>query len=380
MRNEARHGMVENTRRFPTDSANLDLLRAVAVLAVFVCHFWGLRTGRASKWDFMWHLGHLGVLLFFVHTCLVLMWSIGRMRIGGGQLFAVFYVRRFFRIYPLSVFCVLVVSCLSHRWGGLNPICHPGSLTPKRLFFNLTLVSNLYGKWPSDTTAMLTPLWSLPLELQMYLVLPILFIFLRRRAVRWVFVVWLLSVLLALVQPILGTACLVFLFAPCFLGGVVAWRLAEDHFRPRLPGWMWPLAIGATSTIWMLAPPQHAQYYRALFGLCLGLSIPLFREIPWNPIKDTARIVAKYSYGIYLSHFPILLLVFRRLPHHGRITHYFIMALLMLVLPLILYHGIEAPGIHYGKALAGWICRKRIGRDATSMVTPDESSFRPAAS
>src|SRR3981081_1365808 len=83
------------------DSANLDFLRSTAVLLVYFTHLYGIYTGRGMKWDLFWHIGQLGVLIFFVHTCLVLMWSLERSGLQGIKLFAPFYVRRILRLYPL---------------------------------------------------------------------------------------------------------------------------------------------------------------------------------------------------------------------------------------------------------------------------------------
>src|SRR5689334_16455875 len=87
---------------------NLDLLRAFAVLAVVTDH--GLTMVAASLrfevTPFVWHLGRVGVLMFFVHTSLVLMQSMARTPLDGWRLFANFYTRRAFRIYPLSVLCI----------------------------------------------------------------------------------------------------------------------------------------------------------------------------------------------------------------------------------------------------------------------------------
>jgi peptidoglycan/LPS O-acetylase OafA/YrhL len=99
-----------------------------------------------------------------------------------------------------------------------------------------------------------------------------------------------------------------FKYAPCFLGGVVAWRLMRD--TARLPGWLWPLAIVAASLTWMTAAQSYLPLHIAAFGICLGLAIPLFREIPWSHIRTASRITARYSYSIYLSHFPIMVYVF----------------------------------------------------------------------
>src|SRR6266700_312428 len=68
------------TRNRPVfqESANLDLLRSAAVLLVFGVHYYDIRNGGLEKWSLPWHLGQLGVLIFFVHTALVLMWSLER--------------------------------------------------------------------------------------------------------------------------------------------------------------------------------------------------------------------------------------------------------------------------------------------------------------
>src|SRR6185436_18412423 len=68
--------------------ANLDCLRSFAVLAVLIDHLEMMLAsvhGRASA-EFFVKLGHLGVLAFFVHTSLVLMFSLERLQPEGGRL------------------------------------------------------------------------------------------------------------------------------------------------------------------------------------------------------------------------------------------------------------------------------------------------------
>ena len=90
---------------------NLDLLRATAVLLVLVDHVLETIGHKAnlSFHPYNWYLGRLGVLIFFVHTSLVLMWSMQRLRLQGGALLRSFYIRRAFRIYPLSMLSVVAV-------------------------------------------------------------------------------------------------------------------------------------------------------------------------------------------------------------------------------------------------------------------------------
>src|SRR5271166_5404081 len=56
----------EATMKPTKDSANLDVLRAIAVMCVFFSHLFHF--SRGGETEFGWHLGQLGVLMFFVHT------------------------------------------------------------------------------------------------------------------------------------------------------------------------------------------------------------------------------------------------------------------------------------------------------------------------
>jgi peptidoglycan/LPS O-acetylase OafA/YrhL len=339
------------------ESANLDLLRSVAVLAVFGCHLWSSRTGEGAKWDIAWHFGRLGVEMFFVHTSLVLMWSTDRLKLQGSRLFTAFYTRRAFRIYPLSIFCVLVAFYFSRVW------------THADLWANLTLTQNLFNH-----RSIYVPLWTLPLEVQMYLVLPALFLILRDRPVLWTAAVWLLSVPIAAVQPWLGDRFLVLAYAPCFLAGVLAWRIMRSYDIARFPGWLWPVALVPISAIWMVSSSRYVAYELSAFALCLGLGTTLFREIPWTSVRKASQLVAKYSYGIYLSHFMIIAFAFGTLAGYRRMVQWSVLLSLSVVIPVLLYHLIEDPGIRLGHKLARRLVRRPVQVRLSSIAEHDVAS------
>src|ERR1051326_3731881 len=101
-----------------TESPNLDFLRSAAVLSVLSFHVLLLFEKRhsyfASRLRFFHSVGHWGVLIFFVHTSLVLMFSLERqfVRSEGRPSYLQFMTRRVFRIFPLSLFVVLLVTIL----------------------------------------------------------------------------------------------------------------------------------------------------------------------------------------------------------------------------------------------------------------------------
>jgi peptidoglycan/LPS O-acetylase OafA/YrhL len=91
-------------------------------------------------------------------------------------------------------------------------------------------------------------------------------------------------------------------------------------------------------------------YFRWLFCLGLGLTIPWFQEIQFPPLKVTAHFVAKYSYGIYLSHIAVIMWASGlSVPVASRVI---ILALLAVIAPIAIFHLIEHPMIVVGQKLA----------------------------
>jgi len=309
---------------------NLDLLRAVAVLFVLLSHV--IRVVDGDRSGVMYLFGQLGVMLFFVHTSLVLMQSMERQHLEGATLFKQFYVQRIFRIYPLSIVFVLAILVLgTEHW------------TPLETFSNLALTQNLtYSRYVSDV------MWSLPLEVQMYIALPFLYLIFRHRPARWLLGLWVLSIPMALLPPLVSLRLTVLSFVPCFLGGVIAWRMQGNA---RFPAWLWPILLAICSLAFVkFAEPRHDMYGRWIVCLALGLIIPRMRELRARGLNFTSKTIAKYSYGIYLFHYPLLDLAFKTLSGRPPALQWTVFVGLLLALPFAGYHLIEHPMIKLGHA------------------------------
>lgn len=324
---------------FRSNSRNLDLIRAVAVMGVFFGHLYVHRTPGPQPL-IAWHYAQMGVLIFFVHTSFVLMLSLERTTLTGKHLFGAFYLRRAFRIYPLSMACVTVAMLLQRdqatylvrdwRWG--------------EYLSNMALTTNL-----TYTDTMVGGLWTLPIEVQMYLVLPVLFLIGRRFGPRAIVALWALAIPVAVLQPHVSGRLDVLGYAPCFLAGVLAWTLSRRVQR-RVPGWTWPMAFVATWPVWLIATHEHDMWFRWAFCLVLGLVIPHVRELPDGWLARGAHTVATYSYGIYLTHLAAIGVAFT-LPVPVSVQ-WLAFAGLAISLPWVAYHGIERPMIRVGQRVA----------------------------
>ena len=214
--------------------ANLDVLRAIAVLCVFVDHLLGAQPGiDYSKNSFLGFLGGLGVAMFFVHTSVVLMMSLARSR--GTSIVRSFYVRRAFRIYPLCIACVIVVVTCDVPAGIHGSFQNPSL---RILLSNLSLTQNLFYQ-----PVVLGPLWLCQLKCRC--ISCCLFYLCSRKNIgrRLILsLIWIISIGIGMIQPHVSARLGVLWYAPCFLSGVLAYCLP---IRLQLPAWLWPGAIAA---------------------------------------------------------------------------------------------------------------------------------------
>jgi peptidoglycan/LPS O-acetylase OafA/YrhL len=328
-------------------SANLDFLRAVAVLLVLGQHLSRrLHLDQSTILTPTGFLGLFGVLLFFVHTSLVLMYSLERTGLRGRDLHKDFYVRRVFRIYPLSILAVAVALAL-HLDSNVNDIAGlsygppPGT---KAIISQFLLVQNLL-----HIKSIVNVLWSLPFEIQMYLFLPFLFAGAQRWRVVWPLLgLWMASVLAALAQPhvsVLNRATLL-LFVPCFLPGVIAYALPRKAMVPALG---WPLFLLILIGAYTLKPGLQMGWFLCLL---LGLGIPFFHEIQAEFLRFISNRIATYSYGIYISHQFCIWFALGVLAHRAVLLRVGVLIAMLVLIPLFLYHCVEKPMIKAGVFLA----------------------------
>ena len=337
------------------DSANLDLLRAIALLAVLFVHVLGF-LGVIPAGSPLLRMGRFAVLLFFVHTSLVLMQSLARRYRGERwrDVFGHFLVRRCFRIYPFSILLVLVVFAFKIPAANLGVwSIHYVDLGLGGLLSNLLLLQNL-----TFTPSIVGQLWSLPLEMQMYVLLPSLFLFARRAtSVRPLLGLWVVAVGLSLVQPRISDRLDLGQFVPSFLPGIIAFYLTGTT-RRSWPSWAWPVFLGA---LW--AAYAFSQPYEHGWVLCLlaGLALPHFQELRHSWVRGASHELAKYSYGTYLTHLFALWFGLVRLAALPPAARWAVFLVLLVSLPVLLYHTLEAPLIRYGARLADRWFPQRAG-------------------
>lgn len=335
---------------FAEERPNLDLIRSLAVLSVMADHLvptLEYQVGYQFPFAMLTeHVGHWGVMVFFVHTTLVLMHSLGRLEHSGqASLTRTFLIRRAFRIYPLSTLCVasaVVLGLPSVTWSAAVPASWQMTVA------NLLLVQNVWTK-----KSVVGPLWSLPYEVQMYLVLPFLFRFAQRWSVGGILLLIgatsLGGVLIATTSGHLGMTA----YVPCFLSGVLCFLL-ERRQRPLFPALSWPLYLLALAVIYCAVNINAMRpVYWLSWVLCfiLATSMNTFRESTWRGLNAVTKKIAQYSYGLYLWHVPVLYFVFSAVRVRNPVLGTLVFFPLTLGVSVVSYHLIEAPLIGVGRKL-----------------------------
>ena len=295
--------------------AGLDGLRGIAVLAVVGFHVW-------PSW---FPAGFLGVNLFFVLSgFLVTRAFTGDRDRTPGLLVADFWRRRLLRLIPAELLLLLIVWC-AWSWSGWSS----DSLT-----FELRLALAQASNWlvvvtPDYYVRFPTPvshLWSLSIEMQLYLVLTVLMVVLRRNRTALtticatnIAVVLSLSAAGAFTYNIAYTHT--FTRSAEFAFGVLLALWADPDSDRRHSGWLrWPLMGAAASFVLVIMlldkdSPLVTHGALPLVGaLSCGLVwmvLALSDRSPGFLARGLLPHVGRISYGVYLYHWPLFLALAR---------------------------------------------------------------------
>ena len=378
--------------------ASLNLLRGLSAFAVLFSHTASTVSGDHPLLSFNW--GGLAVDVFMLISGFLMMWHFyERRRLGeawGTSTTCLkFYTRRFFRIAPLY-YCLLVIVYVFHD-SLLNAI-HQNRLALHQADFHgphdptqdgLSLAHILahftfaFGFIPAFAQSNPLPDWSIGLEMQFYLFFPFLALFLERSR----FVLGVVAILglnwLALHLFVVGIlaepkALGVFpypTFLPlkinCFLVGML---MAAGLFTTSGPAKRVLLLLlalvvaGLYMKKFLVICTVFAFYELALAG---GTGMPaverLVKKLTWLPESRFCKFAADASYGVYLIHIPLLIVLLRCLcqwfPFDQWSEARRFLTSLAVAIPLayalawLAFKYIETPGIAWGRNLV-----KRIGK------------------
>jgi peptidoglycan/LPS O-acetylase OafA/YrhL len=415
------HGVKADTASGPLASTGtwlpgLDVLRGIAAAAVVVHHSFSLGGHPDVPGTAIWDgLGSWGVGLFFVLSGYLLCDFFWRPRRQASL--KVFWVRRIFRVAPAYyaqialLFLFFAAPALLMSEQGVRQI--------------LTQITFTHYYTPNTASSLNVngALWTLSIEMTLYLVMPLLALFVGwpavrgRRALLWPMTAVALLIAFAVGYRLLvafqGGALQSFYFGDIAPEGMANARL---YLARQFPGWVGLFALGI-GLRWLvhqrylpnvlLRPTRHRIWvfvvlfvpsllwlqlvYRgsnfthpflfATFDLILGaLLLPalLYAARPSSSDEGTATIRAgvwlgEHSYGLYLWHFPVILVIYERgtdlLPPDTTNILFRLLLIwsLAMTLAVVSYNFVEVPARDYGRRLSRRIAERqaRAARETT---------------
>jgi peptidoglycan/LPS O-acetylase OafA/YrhL len=307
--------------------AFIDALRGFACLWVIAVHAHGAWVSDPDdvaklSWQYpllsFWGLGMKGVDLFIVLSGFCLSWPVFRpdgyvdvSRVGKS-----FFLRRFWRIVPVYyaalLFAVLLLNSTLPRFAPYTGLL---DVVP-----SLLGIQNVLTGYAGRVNG---SLWSIAMELQLYVFFPIVIRLIARFRIQ---IVCLVLFALGLVSGVLDA----YIDAPNVIGyfsllgrigqfaaGVyVAWLVRNNRFPGSLLTMslaLFGLVLGLLAHINRGGPVVHGLTFTcfAVFFACSMLVLARLRNQTWtnNPVGLALCKVGLISYSVYVVHFPIVYLL-----------------------------------------------------------------------
>ncbi|MEQ1899392.1 MAG: acyltransferase family protein [Devosia sp.] len=320
---------------------DIQVLRGFAVAVVLLFHL-GYRLPAG---------GYLGVDIFFVISGYLITQIIARDGEAGRFSLPQFYFRRAKRLLPAALVMLLVTSIASF-W--LLTSVEMESFT-KQLFGAATFTTN--GVLAKETgyfddnsaTKPLLHMWSLAIEGQFYLLLPILLIRLPRAA-------WLATI---------GLVC----------GASLAFYLVQTQYNPDYAFYwtgtrVWELAIGGVAALLPFGSRLSRRASQVLFWPALAAILLMVARPGLVPLEGTEVVVAciataivilrhhpmfdagalrpvaatgDASYSLYLTHWPVMSFFFNAYIGAAPPSNRVLVLMVGIVLGVLLYRFVETP-------------------------------------
>ena len=349
----------------------LDGTRALAVTVVLLFH------GGVS-----WMTGgYLGVSVFFTLSgYLITSLLLAEHDATGKVAAAAFYTRRARRLLPASVVCLVAVAALA--WAGqFDGVANLRRDTIGALLqaFNWVKLfsGESYGDLFSQVSGAKNPLdhyWSLAIEEQFYWVWPLAFVGLlalaRRTSRRPIVLVGGLTALAALAAPVIAQVWgpeAAYWATPARIseilaGALVACWLFDRKAAARAAG-VWeswgshtrlvaalaPLSLVALGAACVLFPPSGGPAYNGALPLVAACSAALIVGLQTpGPVRQLLRAaplvyLGKISYGVYLYHWPVFVLVDRHNLSWPVGATLLLKCAITFVVAVVSYYAIERP-------------------------------------
>ena len=270
---------------------NFDILRLILAVLVFFAH-WNILTSQDIS-NQLFHLSGYAVHMFFIVSGFLIFWSF-----DADQNKKHFYIKRFFRIFPLYAFLIILQTLFFIGFSDGSTFEVIKYFIANIFFLNFLAPSVGSTLSSLEVNAINGSLWTLKNEVVFYLIVPLLFMFYKKWGGYILLILYSLSVAYMFAVDYLGIEKLLVQFPAqvrLFMVGILLYILFDKFNKKNI----YFLAI--VSLILLIVLKDNTSFNYILYPFCIGFVMIFLVYFVKN-----IQVNFDFSYSLYILHFPVI--------------------------------------------------------------------------
>lgn len=267
------------------------ILRLILAVLVFFAH-WNILTSQDIS-NQLFHLSGYAVHMFFIVSGFLIFWSF-----DADQNKKHFYIKRFFRIFPLYAFLIILQTLFFIGFSDGSTFEVIKYFIANIFFLNFLAPSVGSTLSSLEVNAINGSLWTLKNEVVFYLIVPLLFMFYKKWGGYILLILYSLSVVYMFAVDYLGIEKLLVQFPAqvrLFMVGILLYILFDKFNKNNI----YLLAI--VSLILLIFLKDNTYFNYILYPFCIG-----FMMIFLVYFVKNIKVNFDFSYSLYILHFPVI--------------------------------------------------------------------------
>ncbi|MDS1315145.1 acyltransferase family protein [Aliarcobacter butzleri] len=270
---------------------NFDILRLVLAILVYFAHWNTLSVQNIEI--FIFKLSGFAVDMFFVVSGFLIFWSY-----ENDQNNKNFYIKRFFRIFPLYAFLIVLQTLFFIGFSDEKVIEIVKYFVVNMFFLNFLAPSVGYTFSGLEVNAINGSLWTLKNEVAFYVIVPLIFMLYKRFGIILLLIMYILSVIYMFIVNFIGMEKLLVQFPAqlrLFLVGIICYIIFKKFNKNNIY-----LAVLISFLLVVLF--KDIIYFKyMIYPMCIGIFV-MFCAYFIKYIK----VDFDFSYSFYILHFPVI--------------------------------------------------------------------------
>lgn len=272
-------------------SNNFDVIRLILAMLVFFAH-WNILTGQNISF-FLFHLSDVAVDLFFIVSGFLIFWSFDK-----DSNIKHFYLKRFFRIYPLYSLLILLQAIFFIIFSNGSLLENVRYILVNMFFMNFLepSVGDVFNNL--EVNAINGSLWTLKNEIAFYSIVPFLYKYFKKWGRSFLLTMYLSSVMFMLIMEHMGFEKMFVQFPSqlrLFLVGI--WLYIDFNKLNKRS----IILFSLMGLILVLILKENMFFKFSFYPLLMGI-ILFFTAYGIKIFK----ITFDFSFSFYILHFPII--------------------------------------------------------------------------